>query len=257
MIVASGGAAPRLADELTASGTVVVVLDSQSDTMRRALGSSRQVEAVELGDRRRSTRTWWCWLPGGRSTPVWSPAMGAEIRNEGGRPSAVGRPDVASVVGSLGGDGELDEVVAHAQIVGRQAAAGGGPCRSRCSTRPCRSRPADCATGPNAGARCPSPGLCARRRSHRPRGGSHLARSSTDPNRRCSVASCCSLRVRPALTPAPRRSWPTSPVGGPRCESRRLDLSDGGRGDTLPGRPSSWLAGVSAPPAVAPVGTRR
>ena len=125
VVLASGGDGALLADELGASGAAVVeVLDGRSDTMRRALGSSRQVEAVELGDRRRVDADVVVLAPGWTIDAGLVTSLGAEIRTVGGRPSAVGRPDIASVVGSLGGDGELDEVVAHAQIVGRQAAAG-------------------------------------------------------------------------------------------------------------------------------------
>lgn len=149
LVLAGDGDGERLAEELADIGShVVEVIDGRATALRRGLGG-HHVEAVELGDRRRIEADLVVLAPGWTIDAGLLSALGAHISREGGRPTALGPPDVVAIVGALGGEGDLDQIVAHAQIVGRQAAAG--------AARAARAAASNAPGGPSVGRRAAPP----------------------------------------------------------------------------------------------------
>ena len=131
--------ADAIADELDAAGVELVHRGSGSERLPRRVEGDGRVRTLTLADGR--TLEVDVVVVAGPSVPdagllralglrVASSGSGAASGNGGAggrdaaeRASVVAERETVSVAGALAGEGELDEVIAHARIVGRQAAA--------------------------------------------------------------------------------------------------------------------------------------
>ena len=114
-----------VADLERAGVEVAEVVDARrGGRIRRARGAA-ELEEVIAGDGRAIPADLLVVAAGWTIDAALVAGAGARVRHDrsAGRPLAVGRPGSVGVVGALAGEAPLEEVVAHASVVGRQAAA--------------------------------------------------------------------------------------------------------------------------------------
>jgi sarcosine oxidase subunit alpha len=138
VVVGAGPQADLAVADLRSVGTEVVAwLDGSGPGLEAAHGS-RHVETVVAGDGTAYEADLLVVAAGWTVDAALIHGLGGAVQvgGPGVRPSAAGIPGVISVVGALGGDGTVDDVIAQATVTGRQAAAAA----SRSTTAPARRR---------------------------------------------------------------------------------------------------------------------
>jgi sarcosine oxidase subunit alpha len=114
------------AAELDAAGVEVIkIVDSREGAAIRRAEGTPELDRVHLADGSALSVDLLVVAAGWTLDAAFLARAGARVNpnRRRGRPSVEGRPGSLTVVGALAGDGPLEQVVAHATVSGRQAAA--------------------------------------------------------------------------------------------------------------------------------------